>query len=147
LLTKTRRAQISATTTTLLENKRITFQNPVSALTRLEEVLSVLDDDTPVALMTEPDRRANSLLVWEPDQEGPVAIAPHGSRGDRVSGTFLVMLPGQQDDRGQFYEDGFVMWLTSPSWLTVRDALLSGKPTHIAATRSGYSLDLAWNAD
>ncbi len=103
-----------------------------------------LGDDTPLALATMIYPRADPCLVWEPGQAQAHAIAPPGSRGDRIAGCFVVFLPGQDQDGGRLLEDGFAITLTRASWQALRQALLAGTELSLPGGDGNKSFSLTW---
>lgn len=97
-----------------------------------------------LALLTELDPTANACLVWQPGQVNPEAIASPNSQGSRISGCFIAFVPQQAEDKGQVFEDGFIMLLTDTSWILIRQAIKSGNSIFVPATTNGLSFSLEW---
>jgi hypothetical protein len=97
-----------------------------------------------LALLASLDVRAEGCLAWSPGQTGPYAIVPPGSRGRRVSGCFVLLLPDQREDGGQIFEDGFVVFLTGTDWDRLLSALRSGEAMTLPATMQGKGFALEW---
>ena len=85
--------------------------------------LSLDWSNTPLALLTDIDPQSDGCLVWEPGQPGPNAITPPGSKGERLSGCFLLFVPGQASDEVRLFEDGYALLISDHSWGTLRFAL------------------------
>jgi hypothetical protein len=106
--------------------------------------LSGLPTDMPVALLTSLDPHANACLTWEPAQKGPAAITPPQSDGSRLSGCFLALVPEQDKDGAQIFEDGFVLMLTNLSRKYFTDALLHGKAITFPGQEGLLSARFEW---
>ena len=140
------RGQFSDVTATLHQNQ-IVLRVPRAARNALGAAGDGLPRQVPLALLTTLDPRADSCLVWTPEQRGPEAISPPGSRGARTSGCFALLVPGQTTDGGQVFEDGFAMMLTDPTSARLRDALTAGDNLTIPATAPKlHSMRLEWIA-
>lgn len=94
-----------------------------------------------VALLTGPDPDADAMLVWEAGQEEHKANILPGANGDRMSGSFLVIVPEQPENRWEIYEDGFVWMVTRHAWEAARKVLMGGRS--IKATMVGENLTFA----
>ncbi len=114
-----------------------------AARERLHQQLAQVPPDMPIALLTELDAGADGCLVWEPGQSEAAAITPPGSRGSRLSGCFLALVPGQQLNAGQVFEDGLMMLLTNDGWSSVHEAIQTQQPLSIQTT-TGLCLSLDW---
>lgn len=108
------------------EQKHIFLSVHLSSRAQLRKLLEELPPTTPLALLTQPDPRANACLVWRPDAGQPEAITPLLSDGARKTGAFLVFLPEQKEIDVRMLEDGFAVFLKTEEWKTIREALLSG---------------------
>jgi len=115
------------------------------------EARPVLSKDLPglprkqaLALLTQLSPAADSLLVWRPGQQGPVAITPPGSGGSVVAGCFCGFVPGQKEDDVQLFEDGFVVMLRDRTWRRLRNALASGDDLELPSGPTGLSFTLHW---
>jgi hypothetical protein len=102
------------------------------------------DPAQPFALHTGIDSTANGCLTWEPGQTGPVAITPPGSRGDRISGCFLLVLPGMEQEDARLHEDGFIWSLSPASTQALWTALCEGQG--LALLVGGTRLRVEWVA-
>jgi hypothetical protein len=76
--------------------------------------------NTPLALLIDIEPDADGCLVWDPEHPGPTAITPPGSRGERLSGCFLLFTPGQAEDEVHLIEDGYALMLTNHTWGQLR---------------------------
>ncbi len=146
LLVRTQRIRAPGVRVRLEENQILLRLLP-QAGPHLRSELEQVPSNAPLSLLTELDPRANGCLVWEPGQSGPVAITPPNSDGSRLTGCFMAFVPGQAEDGGQLFEDGFVMMLTDESWTTIRQALETGKAVSVPATKTGLSFSLEWIAE
>ena len=103
-----------------------------------------MNDDAGFALLTDLAPEADGCLVWEPGQTGPAAITPDGSTGQRLSGCFLLLAAGQNEDGVVGIEDGFGALLTRESWKAMREAIVDQKRLEIAPTGGRMGLVLEW---
>ena len=116
-----------------------------SSRAKLQEFLSKLPPDGPLALRTQPDPVANACLVWKFGQGQPMAITPPESDGSRKTGAFLAFVPDQEANEIQTVEDGFSLFLTASDWRKIREGLLSGTDVLVPPTgTSGASLSIQW---
>ncbi len=112
---------------------------------QFRQLFEQLPDKTqPFALHTGIDDTANGCLTWEPGQTGPVAITPPGSRGDRISGCFLLVLPGMEQEEARLHEDGFIWSLSEASSKALWTALCEGQG--LALLVGGTRLRVEWAA-
>ncbi|MFP2910452.1 hypothetical protein ACLESD_36530 [Pyxidicoccus sp. 3LFB2] len=102
------------------------------------------DETQPFALFTGIDDAANGCLAWEPGQRGPVAITPPGGGGDRISGCFLLILPGMEQEESRLHEDGFIWSLSAASTKALWTALCEGQG--LALLVGGARLRVEWVA-
>ncbi len=110
----------------------------------LRSKLEQFPANTVLALLTELDPTANACMVWQPGQSTLEAIASPNSDGSRISGCFIAFVPQQAEDKGQVFEDGFIMLLTDTSWMLIRQAIKSGHSVSVPVTTNGLSLSLEW---
>lgn len=106
--------------------------------------LSQLPEGSALALLTALDPSANACLTWVPGQTGPEAIIPPGSDGSRVSGCFVVFVPGGALNGGQILEDGFAIELTGEAWAALRSALIDGGEFAIPQRDDRMAFALTW---
>ena len=103
-----------------------------------------MPEDQGVSLLTGIDRMADECLTWEPGQREPFAITPPGSQGERLSGCFLMLLPGRKEEEARLFEDGFAWMLNDTSWKAVKRALSEGQA--LALMVGGTRLRIEWVA-
>ena len=84
------------------------------------------------AILTRIDRRANGCLVWEPGLRGMNAIVPPGSKANRLSGCFLMIVSPGPRNEFRIMEDGFALLLTPEASDSLRDALRNGVRLELA---------------
>jgi hypothetical protein len=108
----------------------------------IRQLFEQLPEDRPFALTTGIDGTADACLTWEPGQREPWAITPPGSKAERLSGCFLMVLTGQEQEESRLHEDGFVWLLNSASWKALRHALLEGQA--LALLAGGKRLRVEW---
>lgn len=104
---------------------------------------SAVSSSTPFALLTTPAASANAVLVWHPGQTEPTAISPDGSSGSRVSGSCLLVQPGDGDDQTRLIEDGYSLLFSARSWSLVSAALLEERPLSLPMA-DNTRLELTW---
>ncbi|QSQ22810.1 hypothetical protein JY651_48265 [Pyxidicoccus parkwayensis] len=102
------------------------------------------DATQPFALLTGIDAAADGCLAWEPGQTGPVAITPPGGRAERISGCFLLVLPGMEQEEARLHEDGFIWSLSTASSKALWTALCEGQG--LALLVGGRRLRVEWVA-
>jgi hypothetical protein len=110
----------------------------------LQALLARTPPSEALALLTEPDTKANACLVWRPGQSKPTAIGPDGSELSRLTGNFILFLPSGAENGNRMFEDGFSVFLTNDAWQAVRQALESGKPISIKAANGEVVFALEW---
>jgi hypothetical protein len=111
---------------------------------KLQSALLGLPPDGAVAVLTEPDHRANACIVWRPGESGNSAITPPGSDGSSRTGNFLLFTPQQDKNEVRYFEDGVVVMLTTASWVTIRDAVQAGKRASISVSGAASQFSLDW---
>lgn len=82
---------------------------------------------SPIALLTGPDKSADAMLVWQYPQEDHAAHIQPGKEGDRLCGSFLLIIPEQEENRWEIYEDGFCWMVNRRTWESIRKVLLAGR--------------------
>jgi hypothetical protein len=113
--------------------------------TQFRQLFDQLPEETqPFALLTGLDDAADGCLAWEPGQTGPVAITPPGGRGERISGCFLLVLPGMEQEEARLHEDGFIWSLSAASSKALWTALCEGQG--LALLVGGHRLRVEWAA-
>jgi hypothetical protein len=109
--------------------------------------LSKFEPAYPVVFRAEPDPDADALLVWQPGQQDPQAIAFEGSPGKRVGGCFVAFSGHDETNVIQLAEDGFLMRFTAEGWAQIRRALQSGLPAAVPGPDGLPIFELSWKAD
>lgn len=87
-------------------------------------------------LMLGVDPRANAFLVWGKGEAK--ALAPPGSDGSILSGSFVELLPGVSKNQFGRFGDGYVVMLTADAWKKLKSA---------ASGRIGFSLSSTGEGD
>lgn len=93
------------------------------------------------------DPRAGACLVWVVGSKNPNAISAPGSDGSRTTGAFLIMVMDRKAEanRVQLIEDGAALYLTSPAWQKMREAMASGNNLVVPAAAKGEpNITLDW---
>ncbi|WP_044183334.1 hypothetical protein [Hyalangium minutum] len=98
----------------------------------------------PFAFLTGMDAAANACLVWEKGQSETSAITPPGSRAERISGCFLMILPGVEPEGVKQQEDGYVWCLSEASFQALKRALCEEQA--LALLVEGWRLRVEWLA-
>lgn len=129
-----------------IEGERLAMRLHPSSAPLLQQMLSGIGAGSVFALTMSLDPEADGCLVWQAGQEGPSAITPPSSRGERLAVGFLAVLPDQPADGGQLFEDGFAMFLTSAASQALREALASGRSMMITGQHGKMSLSVEWLA-
>jgi hypothetical protein len=106
------------------EENRIILRAHAGAARRTTEALRSLPPSEPLALLTAIDPSADAALVWHPGQTEPHAITPPGGQGRRLCGSFVILLPEQETDKEELFEDGYVLHLTSATCERLRNAIV-----------------------
>jgi hypothetical protein len=97
------------------------------------------------ALLLRPSSDANAILVWRFGQAEGSRLAPAGSDGSRVSGSFLWLVPSPEGDRARPVEDGYSLLLSADSWSALCAALVSEQPMSLRLA-DGLRFELEWSA-
>lgn len=120
------------------------LSSPAGALIRSQ--LETLPLDQALAIPLEVDPQSNGCLVWEgPRQREPFAISPEGSDGSKLSGAFLLFVPGNEDgDEWRMIEDGYGVMLTTHSWTRLREAIEDGSPLELGSSEGAPEFSLEW---
>jgi hypothetical protein len=126
------------------EGERVIVRLASRVAVLANEMLSKLPDDIPIALCANLDPEADGMLVWQPGQREPRAIVPPGSKGERMGGCFIIMLPENLTNENEVFEDGFISKLTNSSWQEVIEALRSGEPISVRGMAGSSVFDLTW---
>ncbi len=87
---------------------------------------------------------ADGCLVWAPEQQAAEAVAPPGSRGERLGGCFLATANQQPANRSQIVEDGFAYFLRDPDYANLRAAWESQRDITIRGDQPGDDLVVTW---
>jgi len=127
-----------------IEGERLALRLHPSSAALLHQLLSGIGAGSVFALTMSIDPEADGCLVWQAGQPGPSAITPPSSRGAHLAVGFLAVLPDQPADGGQFFEDGFAMFLTSSSSQALREALATGRAMRIPGQGGKMSLSVEW---
>lgn len=113
----------------------------------LSRVLPQLPRDVPPTLALHGvAASADACLVWDANQQAPEAVAPPGSRGERLGGCFLATANQQPENRSQIVEDGFAYFLRDADFARLRAALEAQQDLAIHGTR-GDDLIVSWHDD
>ena len=107
--------------------KDIVLRIPPSHQPHVQRLLGQAPEHAVIPLITGIDRTADACLTWEPGQREPTAISMPGSKGEWVSGCFLMIVPGQEEESAQVFEDGFTWMLSDTSWQALRRAMMEGQ--------------------
>lgn len=87
---------------------------------------------------------ADACLVWQPDQQSPEAVAPAGSRGERLGGCFFATANQQPANGSQIVEDGFAYFLRDADFAQLRAAWETQTDLAIRGDRPGDDLIVTW---
>ena len=104
---------------------------------------SSLPVGSPFALLMRPAASANAILVWHPGQVGLSGISAEGSDNSRLSGSFLLLMPGEQPDHIRQIEDGYSVQLSNESWAELSGALIEARPLSLDL-EGGQRFELEW---
>ena len=131
------------------EKGLLTLRVPQDARARLATELEAAGDDGAFAIISEIDPSADGCLVWTPGETRPGAISRPDVRPSRVTGCFLAatLVAGAAVDRTQFFEDGFLLSLTTASFRALREALKRGGALALAASPDRFRLEWAAAAE
>ncbi len=135
---------LAAPGTVRIENNTVLFRLRAEAVVLIGRALGELPPGAGFALTTEIDAEADGCLIWQAGQEAPSAIAPPGSRGERLSGCFVLFAPDQPEDGGQIFEDGMAVTLTRASMEALRRALANGQTLAIPGQGGKMGFLLSW---
>jgi hypothetical protein len=125
--------------------RRLVLNVRRDALPALRDQLARIPDQSPFALMTEPDPQARVRLVWKPGQDHMECFGTAGSDNSRITGGFVLFDPSAEGgEGGQICEDGFLVKLGRAAWVKLRGALLSGQAVSLPASSGLDPLTLLW---
>lgn len=111
------------------------------------EQMKDVDEDMPIVILTGVDNSADGFLVWQKDFKAPLAITAPRLPGDRLAGSFLCLVPDQDDDLGLISDDGFAYSLKTSTWRKIREELMQGRACEIVATGQGFDIGFRWFED
>ena len=112
-----------------------------SAGAALRNVLPQLPPATPPSFTLHAlARSADACLVWSPDQQAAEAVAPPGSRGERMGGCFFATANQQPANSSMIVEDGFAYFLRDPDYANLRAAWERQTEVVIRGDRPGDDL-------
>jgi hypothetical protein len=97
----------------------------------------------PVALTSELDPEADSLAVYPPRLKTLVPLRSREGPVERLAGTFVAFLPGEEDVASQ-REDGFVVELTGASRAALHEALREGRDLQILGAPQSMAIRIRW---
>ncbi|MEO7331257.1 MAG: hypothetical protein ABI193_21960 [Minicystis sp.] len=137
---------LAAPGTVRIEKNTVLFRLRPEAVVLIGRALGELPPGAGFALTTEIDAEADGCLIWQVGQESPSAIAPPGSRGERLGGCFVLFAPDQPEDGGQIVEDGMAMSLTTASMAALRRALAAGQTLALPGAGGKMGFLLSWAA-
>lgn len=120
----------------------IVLQLHGASLGAIQQALTQLPLEAPLALLSAPNGNTPAGLVWRPGQEQAAAYTAPGADGSIIGGGFCAFVPEQEACSGQLFEDGFVVSLDNPTWAQLRSALQAGQNDDVAAQQAD-SLGLA----
>jgi hypothetical protein len=132
--------------TFVVEGERVRVLLLPSVRKELLRRVASLPTGTPFALLTEPAPNANAVLVWHPGQTEPKAITASGSDSSRLSGCFLMVVPGGQANQTRAFEDGYSLLFSNDSWANVAAALVEGRGLKMRMA-DDMTLELVWLSD
>jgi hypothetical protein len=107
--------------------------------------LASLAEDAPIAFLADLDPAADGLFVWQPGQSTAEAIAPAGSRGERVCCCFIVFAPIEGGGGGGTREDGATCLVTVEEWRALRRVLCEGGTTDVHVADGNLPLEISWD--
>lgn len=141
-------ARLTVPGTARMTGSHVRLRLPTSASGTVRAFLDKLDAEAEgpaPALELQIDPEADGLLLWQTGQQGPSAITPEGSSGAQIATGLIAFLTGQETDGGQIFEDGIFMFLTPSSWMSLREALVTGTPLGIAGADGRFGLELTFS--
>lgn len=109
----------------MAEGTNLSLSVPSDAQKDITKIFNSLPKDAPIKLNLGVDPRANAFLVWS--QEGARAVAPPGSDGSRMSGSYVEILPGTKKSEFALFRDGYVVMLTDDEFKKLKSSVVSGK--------------------
>jgi hypothetical protein len=135
---------LAAPSTVRVENDIVLFRLRPEGVVLIGRALGELPPGAGFALTTEIDPEADGCMIWQAGQEAPSAIAPPGSRGERLAGCFVLFAPDQPEDGGQLFEDGMAVTLTQASMAALRRALSAGQTLALPGQGGKMGFLLSW---
>lgn len=120
----------------VLRGGDIEFKLPRSA-SKLSESLAAGG----LAVITHVSPSADACFAWKPNEDS-VAISLDGSKGNSISGCFMLLLRhGDADEVGRV-EDGFSLMLCPETWEGLTEAISSCSPVQICG--ESFNFRLSW---
>jgi hypothetical protein len=114
----------------------------------LRAILPQLPVETPPTFaLHDVAAEADACLVWLPDQQAPEAVAPPGSRAQRLGGCFLATANQQPSNGSQIVEDGYAYFLRDADFARLRAAWESESDIAIQGDQPGDDLFVSWIDD
>jgi hypothetical protein len=113
----------------LMEGSDITLRLQSKAQRILESQLGKIEPNQPLALPPELDPKANACLTWNPEKNITAMNVPSNSDLSRKAGCFVAFIPEQAANSSRVFEDGFVVMVTTNTWMKIREAMVSGRST------------------
>lgn len=119
----------------------VTLRVPASVLPRVCSAFEEMSEPMPLAILTGWESSATGCFVWEAGQKEPLAIIPPNGGNARINGNFVLISPTDDDtDEVRTHEDGFIVFLTPPSYERIVQSLREATPITLAARQNRFSL-------
>jgi hypothetical protein len=110
----------------------------------LDAALAQIPPAQAVALLVGLDPRCDAALVWSAGQREPSAISAAGSKGERIAGNFVLLVPGVAEDGARILEDGFSVMMTASTWERFRAALAARTEFDVPSAAPSMGFSLVW---
>ncbi len=127
----------------LVDQDRVRISLPTEVKAVLAHGLAGLPHGAPFALLTDMAADANAALVWHPGQQDSKILIESGTDGARVSGAFLMIVPGGRGDQARAMEDGYALLFSSATWHEALPALLAQRSLSLRMA-DGITVLLEW---
>jgi hypothetical protein len=143
LLYKVQASISMAAATLTMQNNQVTFRLP-KHLDSKSLPQEVLPSNLTVAILPSLAADADGCLTWSFDNSVTDAIVPNGSKGNHLSGCFLVLVPEQPSNSTKVFEDGFAIMVTKKDWVLFWEALIHKRNLTIAAHDHSMNFNVEW---
>jgi len=105
----------------------------------------VIPNNISIAILPSLDKNTDGCLTWTFDKSFIDAIVPNNSKGTKLGGCFLAIIPEQPHNSTRITEDGFTMMLTNEYWTKFWESMIQKKDLVIVSANNQMSFSLEWH--